>query len=315
MRGGIEHAALPYQVLDARTGHAVDEAAFWTRVTSARAICVGEDHQNPHHHWFQLEVMKQLAKRVPRTEHLALGLEMVQRPFQGVLDDYAAKRIDAAALRSRTGWEDRWGYDYGFYGPTIDVAVGAGARLVALNAARELTKKVSHKGLASLTPEEKAQLPELKLDDATHRAWFDALMEDMGGASAHSAKPTDDADETPATPLPTDKAHGGSSQMPSADQIYTVQVIWDESMADGAATWLAQNPTGHIVILAGNGHCHDSAIVNRIKRRGVADVVSVRSVIDDGEGGVAEVLAKPINDFAVVLQMPHGDEPAHAPAH
>ena len=48
---------------------------------------------------------------------------MFQRPFQGVLDDFAAKRIDDAALRSRTGWEDRWGYDYGFYGPTIDAAV------------------------------------------------------------------------------------------------------------------------------------------------------------------------------------------------
>ena len=39
---------------------------------------------------------------------------------------------------------------------------------------------------------------------------------------------------------------------------YTVQVIWDESMADGAAKWLAATPTGHAVILAGNGHCHDS---------------------------------------------------------
>jgi uncharacterized iron-regulated protein len=92
--------------------------------------------------------------------------------------------------------------------------------------------------------------------------------------------------------------------MPSADQIYTVQVIWDESMADGAATWLQANPNGHIVILAGNGHCHDSAIVNRIKRRGIADAISVRAVIDDDDGGVAEVLAKPINDFAVVLKLP-----------
>ena len=41
-----------------------------------------------------------------------------------------------------------------------------------------------------------------------------------------------------------------------------------------------------------------------MKRRGVADVVSVRSVIDDGEGGVAEALAKPMNDYLVVLQMP-----------
>jgi uncharacterized iron-regulated protein len=91
--------------------------------------------------------------------------------------------------------------------------------------------------------------------------------------------------------------------MPSAERIYTVQVIWDESMADLTAKWLAATPSGHAVILAGNGHCHDSAIVNRIKRRGITGVISVRPVVDV-EGQVAEALARPINDFLVVLTMP-----------
>ena len=96
--------------------------------------------------------------------------------------------------------------------------------------------------------------------------------------------------------------------MPSADRIYTVQVIWDETMADTAATWLKAHADGHLVILAGGGHCHDSAIVNRIKRRGIDKVVSIRSVIDDKEGSVAEALAKPMNDYIVVLEMPPGIE-------
>jgi uncharacterized iron-regulated protein len=303
-RGGIEAAALPYHVLDARTGRQLDEPAFWAQLTSARAICIGEDHSNPHHHWVQLEIVKQLTKRSPPGTRFALGLEMVQRPFQGVLDDYAARRIDAAALRSRVGWEERWGYDWGFYGPTIDAAVAAGAALLALNAPKELTKKVSRKGLDALTAEERAQIPELKLDDATHRAWFDALMDSMGGAGAHtSPKASASAKEEGATPAekPADAAKPeGAAEMPSADRIYTVQVVWDETMADGVAKWLAATPDGHAVILAGNGHCHDSAIVNRIKRRGVADVVSVRPVIDT-DGEVAEVLAKPVNDFAFVM--------------
>jgi hypothetical protein len=81
-------------------------------------------------------------------------------------------------------------------------------------------------------------------------------------------------------------------------------------MADTAATWLKAHPDGHIIILAGGGHCHDSAIVNRIKRRGITDVVSIRSVIDDKEGSVAEALARPINDYFVVLEMPPGIERA-----
>ena len=304
VKGTLAMAGLPYQVIDGRTGRQVDEPAFWARLQKARAICVGEDHPNPHHHWVQLRVVQEIGKHKP--PKLGLGLEMVQRPFQGPLDDYAAKRIDSVALRSRVGWDERWGYDWEFYGPTIDAAIAAGAQVLALNAAKELAKKVSRQGLDSLTPEEKANVPELKLDDATHRAWFDALMSEMGGAGAHSQKkeeqPADPHKEAPKNP------HGDAPAMPSAERIYTVQVLWDETMADGSAKWLAANPTGQLVILAGNGHCHDSAIIARLKRRGVADVVSVRPVLDT-EGEVASVLAKPMNDFIIVMQLPPESKP------
>ena len=300
-KGGLAMASLPYQVVDGRTGRQVDEPAFWASVQKARAVCVGEDHPNPHHHWVQLRVVEEIGKRKPAK--LALGLEMIQRPFQGPLDDYSAKRIDAAALRSRVGWEERWGYDWEFYGPTIDAAIKSGANVIALNASKELSKKISRQGLESLTPEEKALVPELKLDDATHRAWFDALMNEMGGAGAHSTKKEGEPAADPHQENPHKSPHGAAPAMPSAERIYTVQVLWDETMADLSAKWLAANPTGQLVILAGNGHCHDSAIIARLKRRGVADVISVRPVIDT-EGEVARVLVKPMNDYVVVMQLP-----------
>jgi uncharacterized iron-regulated protein len=294
---GIEAAALPYSIVDARTGRSVDRSAFWAKVSASRVVCVGEDHPNPHHHWFQLEVMKQVAGRKP----LALGLEMFQRPFQGVLDDYAAKRIDETALLSRSGYEDRWGYDYGFYRPTIDTAVGAGATLLALNTPRELTKKVRRQGLDSLSPDEKKQVPELVLDDKTHRAWWDDTMASIGGAHGHGGQPADHPHASSGAKAggKTDK----KAEMPSADGFYTAQVLWDETMAEGAAAWAKRAPEGLLVLLAGNGHCHDSAIVNRIKRRGVDRVISLRPVLDT-EGRVAEALAKPMNDFIVVLELP-----------
>lgn len=294
---GIEAAALPYSILDGRTGRQVDTAKFWEQVGASRVVCVGEDHPNPHHHWFQLEVMKQVSGHQP----LALGMEMFQRPFQGVLDDYAAKRIDTETLLSRSGYKERWGYDFGFYGPTIDVAVRAGATLLALNAPRELTKKIVRQGLESLSPEEKKGLPELVLDDKTHRAWFDDTMASMGGAHGHgsSSKSQDGEGEHGAK----DRDRAEKTEMPSADRIYTAQVLWDESMAEGAARWANSAPNGLLVLLAGNGHCHDSAIPDRIKRRGVDKVISVRPVLDV-EGRVAEALAKRMNDYVVVLQMP-----------
>lgn len=303
-RRGIEAAALPYKILDARTGREVDTRTFWAQVSASRVVCVGEDHPNPHHHWFQLEVMKQVSGHEP----LALGMEMFQRPFQGVLDDYAARRIDQSALLSRSGYEERWGYDFGFYSPTIDQAVKAGAQLLALNAPKELTKKVVRNGLEALTPDERRQVPELVLDDKVHRAWFDDTMNEMGGASAHtsaSSKSNEDRDGKADAGEKSDAKPeaGDKPEMPSADRIYTAQVLWDETMADGAATWAKREPQGLLVLLAGNGHCHDSAIVGRIKRRGIDKVISIHPVLDV-EGRVAEALAKPMNDYLVVLELP-----------
>ncbi len=312
-KGGIENAALPYQLLEARTGRSVDESAFWDRLSKARAVCVGEEHPNPHHHWAQLLTVREISKRIGK-DKLALGLEMIQRAFQGPVDDYVAKKIDATTLQSRVGWAERWGYEWTYYAPSLDATIAAGGVILALNTPKELTKKVVRQGLESLTPDEKAQIPELKLDDAAHRSWFDALMGDMGGGGAHSTKPDADkpSEEAPPNPhetkpeAPNPHGAGGKMEMPSADRIYTAQVLWDETMADGSAKWLKANPNGHLIILAGNGHCHDSAIVNRLKRRGIADVLSVRAVIDDGEGAVANVLAKPQNDYAFVMQLPKG---------
>lgn len=302
---GIVAAALPYSVLDARTGRQVDTETFWASVAGSRVVCVGEEHPNPHHHWFQLEVVGQAATRrkgVP----LALGMEMFQRPFQGVLDDYGAKRIDTAALLSRSGYAERWGYDYGLYGPTIDRARDAGAALLALNAPRELTKKLVRQGIEGLAPDDRKQVPELVLDDKQHRAWFDATMEEMSGPHGppHKSEAPSQEPPGPTPPLSDDKKEPADAapKMPSADRIYAAQVLWDEMMADGAASWANAKPTGLVVLLAGNGHCHDSAIVNRIKRRGVDRVISIQPVIDL-EGRVARALASPVNDYLIVLEL------------
>jgi uncharacterized iron-regulated protein len=300
---GVESAQLPYRIVDARTGRDVPESDAWSKLGSQRAVCLGEEHPNPHHHWAQMKIVEELARRAKVAgTALALGMEMVQRPYQGVLDDYAAGKIDDAALVSRTGWQDRWGYEFAMYKPIIARALAAQAKLIALNPSRELVKRMSRDGIDKLTPEERAQVPELKLDDPQHRAWWDALMSGMGGAEAHDAHAhdatgKDDADAAPPTPEQVAEAKA------KGERIYAVQVMWDESMADGAATWIGAQTGRAIVILAGNGHCHDSGVVNRIKRRGVTDAVSVLPIIDDG-GNVASELVKPTNDYLFVMTMP-----------
>ena len=58
---GVTAAGLPFAIVDGHTGRAVSTEAFWAALAGAQAVCVGEEHPNPHHHWAQLQVVEHLA--------------------------------------------------------------------------------------------------------------------------------------------------------------------------------------------------------------------------------------------------------------
>ena len=61
------------------------------------------------------------------------------------------------------------------------------------------------------------------------------------------------------------------------DNFYEAQVVWDETMADNAARWVAAHaPSRQLVILAGRAHCRRDAIPARIERRQAVRVTNVR---------------------------------------
>ncbi|HWN69894.1 MAG TPA: ChaN family lipoprotein [Haliangium sp.] len=303
----VAAAAMPYRILRSKGGQEIAEAQFYDELAAARAVCVGEVHVNPHHHWAQLQIIDQLGQRGRRDgAALALGMEMFQRPFQGIVDDFAAGRIDEEALLSRSGWSTRWGYDFALYQPLLRAALAHGMALLALNLSDELRKKVSRHGIAGLSEADRGKLPELDLEDEPHRAWFQGLMEDMGGAHGHGDPHGDDEDgeDDPHHEHGEHGEHGKDSGRTSrAERIYSVQVLWDETMAEGASAWLQAESNRRVIILAGSGHCHDSAIVRRMQRRGIDKVVSVRPLLDDGDEGedVSAELAEPLTDYLFIM--------------
>lgn len=253
---GDTPAALPetgsqFRILRGRganRGAAVAHGAMMRELDAADAACLGETHDDPDDHAVQLMVLQRLLTSGRR---MAVGMEMFQKQFQPVLDEYAAGGIDEPTFLARTQWMTRWGFDYGLYRPLVRSAVDATAALLALNAPRELTRKVSMGGgLDALTPEERAQIPELDTTDAEHRAWFDSVVD-----------------------------HGLPDRR-QEDLRYLIQVIWDETMADTAWRWLEGQGMGarQIAILAGWGHCMDLGIPKRMRRRGAQAVLSVRAV-------------------------------------
>jgi uncharacterized iron-regulated protein len=207
-----------------------------SRAAGARLVCIGEQHDEPAHHRLQHALFDALAARAAAGGRpFALGLEMFGRADQPALDAYGRGRIDAAELE-RGAW--RWGFAFSMYAPILHAAHEHGVRVLGLNAPRGLTRRIARGGLEGLTPAERASLPDLDRSDLVHRRAFDRAM-----AGSHVLAP------------------------PAAERFYLAQVVWDETMAETAAAWLARSPRHQLVVLAGNAHCHPHAIPRRTARR------------------------------------------------
>jgi len=216
------------------------------RVALYRVILVGEEHDRYEHHLTQLRLLRALVKSGHR---VALGLEMFEWPFQQALDDFVAGRIDEKALLERTEYFKRWRFDWKLYRPILLYARKKGLPVVALNAPSELVKKVSREGLSHLSPEEKAELPQMDLHQEAYRAFLWKIYK------KHRERMRD---------------------FPDFENFYQVQILWDETMAERAWKWLKAHPDYQMVILCGKGHvAFGYGIPSRLRRRGISSVTSI----------------------------------------
>jgi uncharacterized iron-regulated protein len=209
-------------------------------LTQAKVVYLAEIHDRPADHQAQLEIITKLYKHNP---NLVVALEMFQRPFQPVLDQYLAGEISETDLITQTEYEQRWGYDWEMYAPILRFSQNHNLPLLALNTPTEVTRQVAKEGLASLTPAQQEYIPplsEIDLDDPAYRQRIQEIY----------AK------------------HAGHGDSDSFERFFAAQVLWDETMADAIATYLQANPNAQIVVLAGRGHViYGQGIPSRVARR------------------------------------------------
>jgi uncharacterized iron-regulated protein len=259
------HWSLPHRLIDGKNASVLDSGSVFDELLSSRVIYVSEQHNNPHHHAAQLSVIAGIYARDPS---VAIGMEMFKVPFQHVLDDYLAEKIDAEQLVEQSEWEDRWGYDFDLYRPILEFARAHHLKVYALNAPDEITRKVADEGVKGLSEAEKKSLPDLDLSNKEHR---EMLREIYDAHHAHASG--------------------------SFEDFYTAQVIWDETMAYEVAR-VMKEPSGpkHMVVLAGDGHIrYGLGIPSRAARRGATPFktvlpVMIRELDDAVEEGSSDYL-------------------------
>lgn len=223
------------RVLDLSSLSGMD--ALIGKLNDRRVVFVGETHDRYEHHLNQLKIIQGLYAQDSR---LVIGLEFFQQPFQTYLDRYVAGEIDERAFLVNSEYFERWRYDYRLYRPIMRFAREQGIPLIALNVPRELTRKVSQKGLEGLDEADKAQVPaDIDRDDAAYRQRIKQVFD----------------------------AHPGAGEK-NFENFLDAQLLWDEGMAERAAHYLKEYPNSRMVVLAGTGHLvYGQGIPNRLLRR------------------------------------------------
>jgi uncharacterized iron-regulated protein len=231
-------------------------------VENKKIVYVGEYHDHFSHHVVELQVIKGLFQKTPG---IAIGMEMFQRPFQSVIDDYISGAIGEREFLKKTEYFSRWVYDYNLYKPILDFARAEKIPVVALNARREIAEKVAKGGVASLSLEEKKEIPQqLDLSDNDYR---DRLKRVFG-------------------------EHENSSEK-NFDFFYEAQVLWDETMALSIDEYLRKSPDRQMVVIAGSGHlAYGSGIPKRAFRRNGYEYATILNDADV-DRGIADYLVFP----------------------
>jgi len=233
------------RIIDLEKGKSISFEQLIDQLQSKDLIFVGEVHNNPEHHLIQVQILQAL---MAQYGPLTVAMEFFDQSRQPVLDRYVDEEVSETAFLKDVGWDKGWSFPYHFYRPIILLSKEHGRALLGINVPNNIVKKVARSGLDSLTPEERDQVAkEINLDNQAHR---DYLIEVF-------------------------KNHLHHHQLKNFDYFYQAQCVWEETMAENIARYLADD-RGKMVVFTGNGHIIDRfGIPDRVLRRIAVNMATI----------------------------------------
>ena len=225
------------RIIDLEKGKSISFEQLIDQLQSKELIFVGEVHNNPEHHLIQVQILQAL---MARYGPLTVAMEFFDQSRQPVLDRYLKEDVSETVFLKDVDWDKGWSFPYHFYRPIIFLSKEKTRALLGINVPNKIVKKVARSGLDSLTLEERDQIAEeINLDNQAHR---DYLMKIF-------------------------KNHSHHHQLKHFDYFYQAQCVWEETMAENIARYLAHDK-GKMVVFTGNGHIVDRfGIPDRVLRR------------------------------------------------
>ena len=279
---------------------------------SRAVVLLGESHGNADHHRWQLHTIAALYGHRP---NMVLGVEMLPRRAQPILDRWVAGELTAEAFLEAVDWDRVWGFDPAPYLPLFHFARLHRVPMVALNVDRALIAEVARKGWDAVPEENRegvstpapASEPYLRSLAKIH-----LLKQQMREGGEWP-------DEKPAT-VPEEELEETMGE-PAFRRFVEAQLTWDRAMAEMLAREAMRSDRPLVVGIIGRGHLenrwgvphqlasldiHDASVLLPWQRGHCAaitpDLADNAFLLDGEDGGSA-----PLGPRLGVMVTPHRD--------
>lgn len=232
------------QIVDPASGKAVHFDELMDHAATKDIVFVGENHDNPEHHLLQVQILQAF---FIRDSSPVVAMEFFQQDQQDILDRYTLEDMTEEAFLEEIDWKKTWGLPYHFYRPLLLAAKQRRIRVLALNAPREIVKKVAGDGLSALNDEERARIPpDMDLSNEAHRAYVREAFE------RHE-----------------------QADLKDFDFFHQAQIVWEETMARNIVEFLRVHKQ-RMIVFSGNGHIVKKfGIPDRVQRRLPVSLVTI----------------------------------------
>jgi len=209
-------------------GRQVAANSVLRRAAAAPAVLLGERHDRADHHRWQLQTLAAVHALNP---NVAIGLEMLPRSKQGVLDRWVAGDLSEAQLLEQSDWSGIWAVDLQLYLPILHFARMNRLPLVAVNIERALVTRTRREGWAAVPVAERGGVGD---PAPAPEGYIDYLAAALG-AHGEGEKKAFDRDA------------------PEFRRFVEAQSVWDRAMAERIAE--THRDTGRtVVVMVGYGH-------------------------------------------------------------
>lgn len=262
---------------DAGAAHLAKGADVLAAMARRDVVLLGEQHDDPDHHAWQLATLGALHLLRPR---MVIGFEAFPRRAQPVLDKWIAGELSERQLLEQANWEKVWGWPADMYLPLFRFARINLIPMRALNVDQELIKAISAKGWEAV--------PEAQKEGVTRPAkpsqdYLDDLFE------AYKLHPQ------------VDDSEKGARLGPDFRHFVDSQTTWDRAMAQALADAL-RSPGGAdkplVVGVMGSGHIrYGRGVAHQLRDLGIDSIGMLLPVSASGDCAKLDGIADAV--FAV----------------